>query len=125
MYTDAWLQNRVREHLDPTRYDGQVFVAESEGDILGHTIVRVEREEDGEYFGLFSTFYVAPEARGQGVAKELVHTGEAWMRERSLRVARTYTAANNLKLISLMEGYGYRIELRKNDMVVLARRLSA
>jgi len=123
MYTDEWLRNRVREHLDPARYDGQVFLAEVDGDIVGHTIVRVELDENKTPFGLFSTFYVSPEARGHGVAKELVQTGEAWMRERTLDTAKTYTAEGNGKLIGLMESFGYAIELRKNDMVSLARLL--
>ncbi|MBV6458627.1 MAG: hypothetical protein HONBIEJF_01760 [Fimbriimonadaceae bacterium] len=125
MYTDEWLQNRVREHLDPARYEGQVFLAEADSDIVGHTIVRVETDETGERFGLFSTFYVDPTARGKGVAKNLVRAGETWMIDRNLSAARTYTAESNSKLIGLMESFGYPIELRKNEMVVLARRLIA
>lgn len=46
MYSLNWLIERAKFHLDPAQCDGQIFVAESEsGDIVGHTIVRVEREE--------------------------------------------------------------------------------
>jgi GNAT superfamily N-acetyltransferase len=159
MYTMEWLIQRAKFHLDPAQCDGQIFVAElPSGEIVGHTIVRVEKEsgeesaENGEVradnrqriadnlsdyqpnnqqptanndvFGLFSTFYVLPEYRGQGIATRFIETGEAWMRSKQLPRARTYTAENNEPLHQLMFRHGYEIELRKNDMVSLVKTLS-
>ncbi len=119
MYTMDWLIDRVRFHLDPMKSEGQVFVAENEsGEILGHTIVRVESGE-----GYFSTFYVAPEARGQSIATEFIKTGEAWMRERSMNIARTNTAKDNAKLQNLLFKFGYEITDRSENMVSLTKRL--
>lgn len=124
MYTMAWLQDRVRWHLDPTQCDGEVFVAEGQdGEIIGHTIVRVGRHEDGQRFGLFSTFYVAPDARHQGLGGALLDRGEAWMRQRALPEAATFTADTNAPLIALCEGRGYLAQPAPSDMVRLSRAL--
>ncbi len=143
MYSMEWLIERVKFHLDPSKCDGQIFVAElSTGEIVGHTIVRVEKEsgeaigESGEEqtnnqqpttdnatFGLFSTFYVLPEHRGIGIASEFIETGESWMLSKNLAKARTYTAEDNEKLHRLMLRHGYETELRKNEMVSLVKSL--
>ncbi len=82
MYTMEWLRQRVLWHLDPEACQGQVFLGEGEdGDIVGHTIVRIETSEEGRPFGLFSTFYVCPDTRHQGLGSALLRRGEAWMRD--------------------------------------------
>jgi GNAT superfamily N-acetyltransferase len=85
---------------------------------VGHTIVRVE---DGG--GLFSTTYVDPPARGLGVAAALLARGEAWMRERRLPLARTYTDRRNAKLIALYQGRGYGLAAGPDDFVILSKEL--
>ena len=45
MYTIEWLDDRVRQHLDG-RHVGAVFVAEDDGEIVGHTIVRIEHDTE-------------------------------------------------------------------------------
>ena len=124
MYTMKWLRQRVRWHLDPEACEGEVFVAEGDGGaIVGHTIVRVETAEGGGRFGLFSTFYVAPEARHQGLGSALLARGEAWMRERGLIEAATFTAVTNAPLIALCEGHGYALAPAHPEMVRLSRAL--
>jgi GNAT superfamily N-acetyltransferase len=120
MYSDEWLVERVKFHLNPELCVGEVLLARVHSEIIGHTILRVEEES----FGLFSTFYVAPEWRRQGIAKALVLAGEDWFRERRLSEARTYTGEENSNLITLMEEFGYEIFLRKNKMVALSRVLA-
>lgn len=128
MYTRAWLVDRVRFHLDPERSTGAVFLAEvPEGSqterIVGHTIVRVEAGEAGPDFGLFSTTFVAPEHRGHGVARALLARGEAWMRERRLELAVTYTDEGNTKLQGLFRSAGYSMRSATDDFVRLAKAL--
>lgn len=126
MYTMDWLVDRVREHIDPARQIGEVFVAEiGDGAIVGHTIVRVERDEDGAEFGLFSTFYVMPEFRSAGIGSALIEQGELWMRQHGLRRASTYTAETNETLHRLMGRHGYAIVLKKESMVVLSKPLDS
>ncbi len=121
MYSMEWLDDRVRHHLDPARCEGAVFLAEIGDEIVGHTIVRVETDEDGSTFGLFSTTYVLPAHRRASVASQLLDAGERWMVERDLAHAATYTSDTNTKLIRLYETRGYAIVLRTSEMVVLRR----
>ena len=109
-YTIDWLKSRVRWHLDEKQCRGQVFVAlAASGEIVGHTIVRVEATEEGVTEGLFSTSYVDPASRQKGIASTLLRKGEAWMQSQSQQVATTWTAASNVKLIRLYEKFGYAI----------------
>jgi len=124
VYSLDWLRDRVRFHLDPARSTGAVFLAERGGVVVGHTIVRVEQEAgDPGVFGLFSTTWVAPEARRQGVANTLLERGEAWMRERALPRAATYTSTTNAPLIRLYEARSYRVGVRAEGMLELTRPL--
>lgn len=125
LYTMEWLVDRVRFHLDPARSTGAVFLAEStDGGIAGHTIVRVEAEDDGRRIGLFSTIYVDPAERRSGVAAALLRRGELWMAEHALRHAVTYTAETNARLIALFEKHGYAIVDAREQMVKLERALA-
>ena len=130
MYTMDWLRDRVAFHLDPTRSTGAVFIAVGgDGELLGHTIVRVEHHADGRCFGLFSTTWVEPAARRLGLADRLLAQGEAWMQGHALPEAATWTSAANQKLIGLYVKRGYaQTESGPNDltgteMVRLARAL--
>ena len=126
MYTHAWLVDRVHFHLDPQRSTGQVLLAEGAlGAPIGHTIVRVEADEDGPPFGLISTTYVLPEARRTGVGLALLRAGEAWIRAQGLSLAITHTSATNHPLIALYTGCGYRIILAEpeEDMIRMGRSL--
>ena len=110
LYTMDWLIQRVRWHLDPHECIGKVYLAEDRhGRILGHTIVRIEFEDDGRKYGLFSTTYVDPAARRRTVASDLLAHGEVWMRSHDLPTAATWTSAANKKLINLYHKHGYEI----------------
>lgn len=94
LYPLDWLRERVRWHLDPARARAQVCLAiDPAGDIVGHMIVRVEADDDGGRFGLFSTTYVRPESRQNGVASALLLHGEQWMCALGLPSAATWTSA--------------------------------
>lgn len=124
MYSLDWLCDRVRFHLDPDRSTGAVFLAEDEkGAITGHCIVRVEPDPEEGQIGLFSTTYVVPEARRRGVALRLLRAGEAWMVERGLRTAVTYTDVGNEPLQRLYLGQGYELSNMPNSFVALRKPL--
>lgn len=109
LYSMEWLEDRVRWHLDGQARRGEILLAiDPSKRVIGHTIVRVEEEEDdderkveGEMFGLFSTIFVEPTARKGAVATKLVRAGEAWMLGAEVRRAKTYTDRSNAKLINL------------------------
>lgn len=132
LYTMDWLKDRVRWHLDAAKSTGQVFLAENrEGCITGHTIVRIESDEAGRRYGLFSTTFVEPESRKQAIAASLLDHGEKWMIEHEMPEAVTWTSASNMKLIRLYLKRGYAIverhshDITKTPMVKLAKALSA
>lgn len=143
MYSMDWLRERVRWHLDGRA--AEVVVAQDiSGNIVGHTIYRVESEAAtdpgpadtiGETpraarFGLISTTYVLPEARRLGVAQRLLHRAEAWFVEQHALTSCTWTSATNTPLIALYAGNGYvEVErapnqLTRTPMVRLAKPLT-
>lgn len=108
LYSPEWLRERVRFHLDAARSTGAVFVAvRADGALVGHTIVRVDSDEQAPRHGLFSTTWVVPEARRAGVAAQLLARGEQWMRDHALPAAATWTSATNAPLIALYARHGY------------------
>lgn len=106
MYSMDWLRERVRWHLDG-RAAEVVIAVDAAGEILGHTIYRVESDAAGRPLGLISTTYVVPEARRLGVAQQLLSRAEAWFRERGLPASCTWTSATNIPLIALYARNGY------------------
>jgi GNAT superfamily N-acetyltransferase len=125
-YTMAWLRRRVLWHLNPDKSTAQVFLSEnSAGHVTGHTIVRVERDDDGREIGLFSTFFVEPESRRTAVATSLLRRGEEWMRQHGMTEAVTYTSDSNVKLINLLGKHGYKIVDSGSEMVRLAKPLQS
>lgn len=125
LYTMEWLRERVRFHLEAARDRAAVLVAEdATGAIIGHAIVREERDELARAFGLMSTIYVLPASRRAGVADRLVDEVEAWIHARGLARAATNTGSQNHPLIRLFENRGYAIRVRTRDMVQLSRRLA-
>lgn len=124
MYDLDWLRDRVRFHLDPARSTGAVYVAEDDGGaVVGHTIVRVDEDEDGRPIGLFSTTYVEPAARRGGVASALIAAGEAWFRGKGMQTAWTYTSAGNDRLIRLYRKHGYEVVDRRGDMIRIRKEI--
>lgn len=116
MYTLKWLRQRVLQHLD--QLDGEVFVVEEGGELVGHAIVRVE-----EGVGLFSTVFVDPAYRGRGLARQLLAQGEQWMLARQMTEGVTYTAETNDKLRRLFESCGYRVVEQCGEFIQLRRAL--
>ena len=76
LYSLDWLRDRVLFHIE----SGRVLLAEDEGELLGHCMLRVEGE-----LGLYATSYVRPESRRSGVAQALISAGEVWFKSRGVR----------------------------------------
>lgn len=124
MYTMDWLIQRVRWHLDPNASTGAVFLSENgEGQVTGHTIVRIDADEAGKTIGLFSTTFVEPGSRNRGVARGLLARGERWMIERGMTEAVTYTDQDNAKLQKLYIGAGYALSAAPKGFVKLSKPL--
>lgn len=120
-YTMEWLINRVLFHLDPAQCQAKVFVADWKDEMIGHCIVRTEQDDRGIPYGLFSTTYVLPEHRQQGLAAKFLQTGEAWFRSLGLQLAATNTGRHNSKLINLYKKYGYEVIYTNEEMLQLSK----
>ena len=117
-----WLRQRLYWHLDSTKTRAKVFLSENAvGKITGHAIARLERSEDGQEFGFFSTIFVAPEHRKQGIALALMHQVESWFRENNLYKIIYFTAKTNQRLITLFTQNGYQVNDADSEFVQLTK----
>jgi GNAT superfamily N-acetyltransferase len=125
MYSIEWLVDRVRWHLDPSQTTAKIFLVEGHScQIIAHAIARLERDEVGKAFGYFSTIYVDPTSRGQGVATSLMLKVESWLREMKMPKVIYNTADDHEELIRLYGRHGYTITHHEGDMVQLTKILS-
>ncbi|MEZ4223635.1 MAG: GNAT family N-acetyltransferase [Polyangiaceae bacterium] len=126
MYSLEWLRDRVRWHLDAEACKGDVLLAEHAGNIVGHTIVRVDLDDSARQIGLFSTFWVEPTSRRRGIAEALLRSGEAWLAEQGMTTVCTNTAESNTRLLSLLEKHGYTLAFRAAEvsMVQMTKQLT-
>ena len=126
LYSMDWLVNRVRWHLDPEQTVAKVFLMErSDGWITAHAIARIEYDERCKPYGYFSTVFVEPGSRRQGVASALIRHVENWLRGVGMLTVIYNTAVGHQKLIRLFEQHGYRISHRTAEMVQLSKSLDA
>jgi GNAT superfamily N-acetyltransferase len=122
MYSMAWLIERVLWRLDENNVVGEVFLAENEdGNVIGHTIVRIDQDDTGHDIGVFSTTYVDPDFRRSGIAARLLERGETWMRDHNMTEAVTYTDVDNVKLQNLYITHGYVMSEMSEQFVKLAK----
>ena len=124
MYSMPEVIERVRWHLDPEKVCAHVFVAEDDaGKNVGHTIVRVDDDGEGNPIGLFATTYIIPEVRRKGLAVRLIEEGERWMKGQDMAYAATYTDEDNEKLQQLYLQQGYVISPMPKGFVKLSKSL--
>jgi len=121
MYTMDWLIERVRWHLDSKNTDGRVFLSEDRGGkIVGQAIARIDH---GSSFGYFSTIFVEPAFRRNGIALSMMKHVEDWFLENKMPKIVYNTANNHFALISLFKSYGYKITEAESEMVQLTKSL--
>ena len=126
LYSMDWLVQRVRWHVDPEQTVAKVFLVERpDGWITAHAITRIEHDEQGKPYGYFSTVFVEPGSRREGVASALVRHVESWLRSVGMLTVSYNTAADHENVIRLFERHGYRITHRTAEMVQLSKSLDA
>jgi len=79
-----------------------IFIAESEGQIVGYCVVSVN-EEEGEIDSLF----VAPGNRQEGVGQLLTQAGVEWLRNHKLVSIKLSVGQGNERAISFYEKLGF------------------
>ena len=93
--------------------EGFITVAESDDGLVGFLVAMVEAE-DGTYivpearcFGYVSDIFVAPPARGRGVARALMADAEARFRAMGLNTIRVCALVDNKVAVGAYEALGY------------------
>lgn len=125
LYSMEWLRERVRWHLDGQKTTAKIFLAEFlPSSIVGHAIARLEKSETGEIYGYFSTLFVAPEHRQQGVATALMNQVESWFLHHKMPKIIYNTATTNERLLRLFRNQGYAVTHEESEMVQLTKDLS-
>jgi GNAT superfamily N-acetyltransferase len=124
LYTDDWLINRVRWHLDPNLTTAKVLIVEQGPTLVAHAIARTESDSDSSVYGYFSTIFVLPEARHQGIASSLILEVEAWFKTLKMKKIVYHTAEDHSKVIRLFERHGFTVTHRENQMVQLTKLLA-
>lgn len=120
LYTSNWLVQRVQEHI-AMGDRAIIYLAEFDGEIAGHAIARIETKLSGEKYILFSTIFVTPLLRKQGVASELIRYVQAWADNVGVSQIVYNTAEGNHKLIHLFEQFEYSIVFNVDNMVQLVK----
>jgi ribosomal protein S18 acetylase RimI-like enzyme len=110
-------------HASCQRYDGRIFVAEdAEAQRLAGyivvlaTVASEEPDDDPTPYSYLSDLLVREPYRGRGLARDLVQTGEAFVRERGATRMRLQVLAENRAARGLYAKHGYRdhiVELEK------------
>jgi GNAT superfamily N-acetyltransferase len=91
---------------------GRIFIAEEDGRAVGWTIVYEEETEafirpDERRFAYLAELYVVEEARGTGVAYELIDACEAWARDAGYSTMRIDLLARNERAARAYAKAGY------------------
>jgi ribosomal protein S18 acetylase RimI-like enzyme len=122
LYTQDWLVDRVRWHLNPDCSVSKIFLyVTNDNEIIGHAIARIEKDQEQVSFGYFSTIYIEPSFRHKGLAKELMDKVENWFDELNLKKFVYNTAENHSRLIKAFIARGYQITHNENEMVQLTK----
>jgi ribosomal protein S18 acetylase RimI-like enzyme len=82
-------------------------VAEQGGRLVGMALVRPGERAANRHHGVLFGVFVAPEARGQGVATRLVGAAVTWCRGRGLRSVELWVRADNPAARALYERAGF------------------
>lgn len=105
-----------------SKREAKILLAENNnGEIVAQAIVRVETDTNNDSYAYFSTIYVTPEHRGQGIAKNLISEVIDWCNDKRLPYITYNTAETNERLINLYNKFEFNIVLRKSGMVQLKK----
>ena len=101
----------LRAALASTPLDQFLHVAEDDGRILGFVYAVTNRDYfTGELHAYVEDLAIAPDARGKGVARELMEAVEDWTRAQGYRRIRLAVWAQNERARGLYEHLGFRPE---------------
>ena len=92
--------------------DLQVFVARREGQVVGHIIVGIDRQQSQEFqrrWGVIRSLAVDPKCHHQGIGTKLMEAAMQWFRDQHCEYVEVGTDQNNIAAIRLYEAAGFRV----------------
>jgi len=92
--------------------DLQVFVAQREGEVCGHVVVRInhgDSQQFGMRWGVIQSLAVEPDCHHQGIGTRLVEAAMQWFRDQRCEYVEVGTDQNNIAAIRLYEAAGFRV----------------
>ena len=90
------------------RDDAGIFVSESDGVVVGFVSVGASRDAAGE--GELYAIYVDPDHWGTGAGRELIRTGEEWLRSHGFQRATLWVLADNPRARRFYEIAGWSLD---------------
>jgi ribosomal protein S18 acetylase RimI-like enzyme len=90
----------------------ELWLAESEGLLVGGALMREQPDEAGELRGFEDNLLVDQRLRRRGLARELMVAGDAHFRDRGLVGMQAGGNADDARAIAMFESLGYRIVKR-------------
>ena len=88
-----------------------IFVAESDGKVVGHTIVRISKSPPIYVYNrkvYVDELVVDKKYRGKGVGKKLLKQAEKWGKKKGLSLFSLHVAIKNKNAISLYKKFGLK-----------------
>ena len=90
-----------------------VVIEDENGNIVGHSIFKIDSNDTGERFGYLFTRYVLPEHRKKGLGSKLLEEALQWFDKVGMDRVDAATHINNLPLQGLLQKYGFKIVEQK------------
>jgi GNAT superfamily N-acetyltransferase len=109
------VDERVRGWLERIEADMAVWVAETEGGIVGFASAGPSRTEDG--FGELYAMYVLPEAWGSGAGPALMAAVKDWLAGEGYTTAMLWVLADNPRARRFYEREGWRVDGERVDTI--------
>jgi len=109
------VDERVRGWLERIEADMDVWVAETEGRIVGFLAAGPSRTEDGP--GELYALYVLPEAWGSGAGRALMDGFKAWLEREGYAAAMLWVLADNPRARRFYEREGWRVDGARVDTI--------
>ena len=112
----SWAETEARIRAGLRGEAVRILVAvDSDGHLVGDSIVVLRHDAKGQTFGYFWSRYVLPRARRQGLARQFLTDAMSWFRAKGARYAEVHIHTENHGLRKLFEGHGFRVVDRGRD----------
>jgi ribosomal protein S18 acetylase RimI-like enzyme len=92
-----------------------LLVLDEDANIVGHSIIALRTNKDGERFGYFWSRYVLPTHRRQGIGSRFLAESLSWFEEQQVKRAEVHVHLSNVVLRRFYESNGFSLIDRRTD----------